>query len=450
MLLSLRFSDQSAEQRFLDLNRKRQAQQFWKVTIVALAVAWATLWQDSIISPIGYVASDIRMYAMTPTCIIAIWSLAYDKVPRKFVEPLIAVTYVFYTLCFLLIEIVFEGNPKFGLASSVGAGTLLLATLSGFTFTYLRFWWSMLVGLLILMMYAGGMALVAVPWIREYLTRGFEVVVPATLFQDFLVGDFITAVTAGLVGASTSLFRERARRDQFLASEAMSREREQYRTLLYTLVPETIAERIQSGEFPIAESHAEVTIMFADLVGFTALTRTRAPRQIVQMLNELFQAFDEAALRHNVEKIKTIGDGYMAICGPPVNEDQRAIAVARFAKEVLACVATFSGSGDVQLQMRIGIHTGSVVAGVIGRSRLTYDVWGDAVNIASRMDATGTPGKVHISEDAYQRLWKHFECEARENIEVRGVGMMKTYFLGEAKDHDLITVRPNDAEVGSS
>lgn len=317
MRLSLRFDDEREEQRFLALNRQEQARYFWKVIVVGLGISFAFLWQDQLINPsFGYIASNIRIYALGPVCGLAIWILISKRLPPPLIEPFVAVVYLYYALCTVAIEIVFEGTD-YGLSSSVGSGSFLLLVLAAFTFSYLRFWWSLAVGVIVLIMYASGMY-----WFS------------AKSFGDFLVGDFLTSVAAGVVGASTSLFRERALREQFRASESISREREQYRSLLYMLVPGAIAERIQAGEFPIAESHAEVTILFADLVGFTSLTRTRAPREIVQILNELFQTFDEVAARLEVEKIKTIGDGYMAICGPPVNEDKRAPAVARLAQQM--------------------------------------------------------------------------------------------------------------------
>ncbi len=270
MRLSLRFADKQEEQRFLSFNREEQAGQFWKVIIVGLIIAWALQWQDDIISPAhGYLATDVRLYAITPVSSLGIWLLVQGHVPPRLIEPLIVAMYLFYGLCFIAIEIVFEGT-KFGLSSSVGGGTVLLLVLSGFTFSYLRFWWSIVVGVAILIMYLEG--------IHLFSTEPFG---------EFLAGDFLTALLAGVIGASTSLFRERALRKQFRASEAMLREHEQYLSLLYMLVPQDIAERIHRGEFPIADTYPEVTILFADLVGFTELAGNLPPREVVRMLDAL-------------------------------------------------------------------------------------------------------------------------------------------------------------------
>ena len=416
MPLSLCFADDAEEQRFLTVNRREQADYFWKVIIVGLIITWAMLWQDNLISPeYGYIASDIRIYAITPLSLLAIWAIRLGYIPHSLIEPIIAVMFLFYAVCFVLIEIVFEGT-KFGLSSSVGAGSVLLLVLSGFTFTYLRFWWSVAVGAALLAMYLTAMHLFS-----------------AEPFDEFLAGDFLTAALAGVVGASTSLFRERALRKEFRASEARLREHEQYLSLLYMLVPQAIAERIHRGEFPIADTYPEVTILFADLVGFTELAGNLPPREVVQMLNELIQRFDETATRYGVEKVKTIGDGYMAMCGPPVEEERRARAVAQLAQEMLSIVEAFPQRTSHNLKLRIGINTGTVVAGVIGRSRFTYDIWGDAVNLASRMQSTGVPGRIQISRNTHRWLRNDFDFEPRE-IEVAGVGKLTTFLLGSLKE----------------
>jgi class 3 adenylate cyclase len=415
MHLSLAFPDPEEERRFLSFNRGEQRGQFWKLIIVGLIVAWSLAWQDEIISPAyGYIATDIRLYAITPASLVGGWALLYGRVSDKLTEPLIAIMYVYYGLCFILIEIVFEGT-KFGLSSSVGSGTLLLLVLSSFTFTYLRFWWSTAVGGVLLVMYLAGMYRFS-----------------AEPFSDFLAGDFLTAVLAAMIGGSTSLFRERALRKQFRATETMQRDHEQYLSMLYMLVPQAIAERIHSGEFPIADTHPEVTILFADLVGFTELAGNLPPREVVQMLNELIQQFDETATRYGVEKVKTIGDGYMAMCGPPVEEQRRARAVAQLAQEMLSIVEAFPPRTSHNLKLRIGINTGTVVAGVIGRSRFTYDIWGDAVNFASRMESAGLPGRIQVSRNTHRWLRNDFEFEPRE-IEVDGVGRVTTFLLGAEK-----------------
>jgi adenylate cyclase len=416
MRLSLRFVDKQEEQRFLSLNREEQAGQFWKVIIVGLIIAWALLWQDNIISPNhGYIATDIRLYAITPASLLGLWLLTQGHIPSALTEPLIAAMYLFYGLCFIAIEVIFEGT-KFGLSSSVGGGTALLLVLSGFTFTYLRFWYSIIVGAVILIMYLGAIYLFS-----------------TEPFGEFLAGDFLTAVLAGVIGASTSLFRERALRRQFRASEAMLHEHEQYLSLLYMLVPQEIAERIHRGEFPIADTYPEVTILFADLVGFTELAGNLPPREVVRLLDALIQRFDETATRYGVEKVKTLGDGYMAMCGPPVEEERRARAVAQLAQEMLSIVDAFPQRSSHNLRLRIGINTGTVVAGVIGRTRFTYDIWGDAVNVASRMESTGIPGRIQISRNTHRWLREDFDCEPRE-IEVDGIGQLTTFLLGSMKD----------------
>jgi class 3 adenylate cyclase len=243
----------------------------------------------------------------------------------------------------------------------------------------------------------------------------------AVPFGDFLAGDYLTTIAAGVVGASTSLFRERTLRKEFDASD-------KYLSLLYRLVPRAIAERIQKGEFPIADTHAEVTILFADLVGFSELAGKLPSLEVVKMLNNLFELFDDAAARHKVEKLKTIGDGYMAMCGPPVDETQRVGNIVGLAEEMLAIVNDFPVMANTKLQLRIGINTGTVVAGVIGRDRFTYDVWGETVNTASRMESTGLPGRIQVSRNAHRWLREDFEFEPHA-VHAHGMGDLETFLL---------------------
>lgn len=202
--------------------------------------------------------------------------------------------------------------------------------------------------------------------------------------------------------------------------------------LLHEILPSTIAERIIAGEKSIAEETSSVSIFFSDIVGFTAIAESIAPSELVKYLNELFSMFDNIAHKHGIEKIKTIGDSYMAVCGIPEPKNDHAIRMAEFAKEIMSCTNAFIFK-DRKIEMRIGIHAGTVVAGVIGLNRYSYDLWGDAVNIASRMESTGLPGKIQISESFVHELSKgmsrQYTVVSRGEVEMKGKGFMRTYFL---------------------
>lgn len=180
---------------------------------------------------------------------------------------------------------------------------------------------------------------------------------------------------------------------------------------------------------PIADSHAGIAILFSDFVVFTSLTSRIAPHRLIQLLNDLFSEFDAAAERHGVEKIKTIGDGYMAACGAPMAETLRTVAMVRFGLEMVEITERVSKKHQCPVGIRVGAHSGSLIAGVIGKNRFAYNMWGETVNLASRMESSGVPGRVQLSEAAFQRLDGQFVCEARDNVVIKGLRNATVYLI---------------------
>ena len=211
--------------------------------------------------------------------------------------------------------------------------------------------------------------------------------------------------------------------------ELVEREKEKSEKLLLNILPGAIAGRLKSGEKTIANGHETVSVMFADLCGFTALSRKTNPANLVEMLNSIFTAFDLIVEKHGVEKIKTIGDCYMMVGGLPTHRDDHAQVVADAALEMVAALEQLNQVNGTDLKMRVGIHTGPVVAGVIGKIKFTYDLWGDTVNVASRMESSGLPGMVHLSEQTQEALKGKFLLEERGFVECKGLGQVKTFFL---------------------
>lgn len=187
-----------------------------------------------------------------------------------------------------------------------------------------------------------------------------------------------------------------------------------------------MAARLKEGPGVIAEHFAGVTVLFADLVGFTPLSARLDPERLVELLNEVFSLFDKLAEQHGLEKIKTIGDSYMAVGGLPVPRADHAEAVAEMALDIQRHLTGLAGGG---LQVRIGIHSGPVVAGVTGRKKFSYDLWGDTVNITSRMEAHGVKGGIQVTAATYERLKGEYEFAERGVIPVKGKGLMQTYML---------------------
>ncbi len=216
---------------------------------------------------------------------------------------------------------------------------------------------------------------------------------------------------------------------------AFQREHARSEALLLNILPAPVAERLKAGEAVIADEYSEVTILFADIVGFTKLAARTKPQELVDLLNKLFSAFDRLTRRHGLEKIKTIGDAYMVVGGLPVPQTDHATAIAELALEMHAETARLGQELGEPLGLRIGIDSGPVVAGVIGEQKFAYDLWGDAVNTASRMESHGVADRTQLTESAYQRLKEYYLCEKRGTINVKGKHEMTTYFLtGKRKE----------------
>lgn len=219
----------------------------------------------------------------------------------------------------------------------------------------------------------------------------------------------------------------------------LRQQRQKADRLLINILPYQIAHRLKSGVRTIAESLDEVSVMFADLVEFTNAAGQMSPREIVELLNNIFSTFDKLATQYQLEKIKTIGDEYMAAGGLLTNHGDHVEAMGLMALEMQRTIQSFQRPDNLPFQLRIGIHVGPVVAGVIGMRKFAYDLWGDTVNIASRMESTGEPGRIQVTPEVYQRLRKRFYLKPRGAIAVKGRGLMETYWLiGQRK-------APNDS-----
>jgi class 3 adenylate cyclase len=208
--------------------------------------------------------------------------------------------------------------------------------------------------------------------------------------------------------------------------ETKNRENEE---LLLNVLPAPIANRLRGGEKGIADGFAEVTVAFADLVGFTALSSEMPPAEVVTLLNGLFTRFDVAAQELGIEKIKTVGDAYMAVCGLPILVPNHAERMVRMAIRMVHITREHAMEHGVSMKLRVGINSGPVVAGVIGKSKYIYDLWGDTVNLASRMESGGIPDSVQVTRPVYEKLKDQFVFEARGEIEVKGKGNVEAWVL---------------------
>jgi guanylate cyclase len=211
----------------------------------------------------------------------------------------------------------------------------------------------------------------------------------------------------------------------------MSLELEQARSdkLLLNILPAAIAERLKVNDMRIADHYDSVTVMFADLINFTQISEKMPPTQLIDLLSQVFLRFDQLAEKYQVEKIKTIGDAYMVISGAPVVCDDHAHRIADMALEMQLALKDVAIKTGVDLKMRIGINSGPVVAGVIGSAKFSYDLWGDTVNMASRMEDTCIPDSIQVTQETQKILQYRYDFTAREGVEVKGKGTIKTFIL---------------------
>jgi adenylate cyclase len=260
--------------------------------------------------------------------------------------------------------------------------------------------------------YLGMVAIVAVvdPWIRQAIDQ--------PPYELRLFGQLQNIVTP-LVIAFVLLRYTDVRR---LAAEARVDE------LLTNAIPRSIASRLRRGERRIAESYPATSVVFSDIVGFTTWAQRTSPDRVVAMLDDLFTRLDDIAAQHGLEKIKTIGDSYMAVAGAPDPRDDHAVAAIEFARAMIDVVAEKHVDADAGLKVRIGIASGPVVGGVIGRQRLLFDLWGDTVNLASRMESSGVPGRIQVAQSTRDLLADQYDFERRE-ADVKGFGRLTTYLV---------------------
>jgi adenylate cyclase len=217
------------------------------------------------------------------------------------------------------------------------------------------------------------------------------------------------------------------------AELALEHENDRSEALIAAVMPSPIAERLKSGEDRIADRIETLSVMFADLVGFTESVHQLPPEEVVDFLDQLVRAFDALCERYGVEKIKTIGDSYMAAAGFDGRGGEGAVAIGRLALAMLDVIGKQPPLGGRAPRLRIGIHCGPATAGVIGDTRFSYDVWGDAVNMAARMESTGLPGQIHVSEAFRALTLDRFEFSESGTADLKGIGVVRSYFLLKEK-----------------
>ena len=321
----------------------------------------------------------------------------------RYLQPIMVTLITIAGLAYVAIMFILKDGLMHGTAGAV------LILMYNFVFFRLRFVSSLIAGLIISAAHEG--AILSVLPTHMILIQNLFVVV--TLIS----------------GAAVSYLLESLFRTQFLTNRQLDAERTRANGLVEALFPTRLAERLEAGEKVIAESHGEVSVLFSDLVGFTTLTEKLSPDQLVEVLNDYFSMLDQLTEKHGVEKIKTIGDAYMVVAGLSDTERNTTEHIADFALEMRETMRNYAERHHFPLALRIGISTGQVISGVIGLKKPSFDLWGETVNLASRMESHSEHGQIQVSETTYWRLHERYELSCRGTIDVKGLGRVETYFL---------------------
>lgn len=374
--------------------------------LLAIILYLTFAWLDRALAPSDYLGLwRIRFGLGMPALVLAFGSTFVPPL-RIYFQP-IAVVALFLAGAGI-VEMTAIAPPHVASIYYVG---LILVMIYVYAFVRLRFVLATLVGMAIIAHY-------------EYTALN------RLVLDDYvLLANNLFLLSASAIGLAASYQLETFQRRGFLRARALRVESEKAERLLMNLLPTSVARRLIDREIPIADGYSEVTILFADIVGFTEMSSRMLPRDTVRMLNDFFLECDSLADKYGIEKIKTVGDAYMAVSGLPDYRDDHAEAMADMALEMVGRLGGFNEERHLNLEVRVGINTGPVVAGVIGRKRFLFDVWGDAVNVASRLEAHGIRNGIQVSEHTYYRLRPHFELEARGQVEIAGRAPMETYVL---------------------
>jgi class 3 adenylate cyclase len=331
----------------------------------------------------------------------------------------------------ILLDSVYEGVLLPALGFRLIPCTLVIA--SGSLNTLIFFGWRMVLPRI---------GLIAVGLLIGYGVFGFDIHLDteplATGLSIFTLVAYVAFVGATLHQIRTGLRSTRiALESEKLKSQQLLFQSEQ---LLQKVFPQAIIPRLHAGESPIADEFADVTVLFADIVGYTTLAERLGPRKTVMLLNDLYKRFDQAAAQFGVEKIETVGDGYLAACGAPERHDHHPEAVAALALAMIEAARQVPVSQTEVVQIRVGVHTGPVFGGVIGEHRFHYAIFGETVNVASRVQSHSRPGGILVSDATYKRIRGSYKLEECASLDLKGHGPMRTHWLLESGDGS----RPNN------
>ncbi len=405
--IGLRLPDARDEARFYAIYGRRNIG-FVRLMLVVGGVLFLLFWEwDRVIDPI---AANRTAWVRLGVILPSVWTAALllgRPVGRRHPEPVMAGAAMASTGALAAICAMLEGGMD------LASGGINLVVLFVCALLPMRLPWYLLFAAETLATY----------WIAQLFSAGYR---PGMPIINGLMLD-----TALFLGGVSIAWRERSARRQFIIARELDTSRDRIDELLLSMLPREVVARIQGGATLIADQIEEVSIVFADIVGFTELSRRLTAVELIQLLNRLFSDFDRAAVGHGMQKIKTIGDAYMAIGGLlPTADGSAAIAAAEFAADMRRITANVSVDLGLYVAIRVGLHVGPVVAGVIGTSRPAYDCWGEAVNLASRLESASRAGEVLISASAHAALRDTYLTHPQPAISLKGIGLTPVWRLG--------------------
>jgi class 3 adenylate cyclase len=409
-LIGLRFHDRAAEQGFRDdFSRAVLPIQRAGLTLGLVVMALFVVRDVQLTSVLGAEPLMFRLFVIVPFLTAGL-ILTFTPWMARFHQPV----FFIYCLAFIvLIHILYSfamptgpTDPRYGFR----AMSSMLVTVGVVTLSGLRFEFAVVCAAAVV----GG-------WAWTASSSGLD----DTLWQP----TFVQLVAMSTLAGGVCYWIERSHRQQFAARLALNEERAHTERLLSYSIPPRALARLKRGDAEIADAFLEAVVLFADLAGFTDLSKRIGPRETVRVLDRIFSSFDDIVGRHGLERLKTMGDGYVAIGGTSERRQDDLTLAAHASLEMLGAVEKAAAEFRLPLALRIGFHVGPVIGGVIGRERPTYDYWGDTLNIASRLETTGEPGCVHCSEAVYWRLRGGWMFEARGPVELKGYTKAETYHL---------------------
>ena len=361
----------------------------------------------------------IIRYVIVAPVILSVLAASYVRSLQKYMQALMCVVVAVSGLGIVtMISITTEA--EFG--NRFYFTGLILISMWAYSLLRLRFWYAVLANVIIMIGYE--FASIEMKKLLESETG----IVIFTMHNFFFLG-------ANVIGMFGSYYLERYTRRDFLQKYTIQAQRDRADKLLYNVLPKQIAERLKESDETIAEEFSSATVLFADIVNFTPISARFGPLEVVEMLNELFSHFDELVDKYGVEKIQVAGDGYMVAAGVPTPRPDHAKVLAQLALDMLDYVKReeFLG-GKHPIEIRIGLNSGPLIAGVIGRKKYFYALWGDMVNTASRMESHGESGKIQITRETYELVKDEFKCEYIGEITVKGKGQMEAWHLLARKE----------------